>query len=163
VTYNSPDNPLFATPDPNREFIKNAVRYLLDRQYKDREASAILQEHFLKSEALTDETLPDTLESELTFRDQAVGEKLESLKVVAEMFRFLSTDIYYYFTNREAPNANAKAVVKHINAARQAIRVLYAPYVDEQYMRDLGAALDQEAIDDGIEPITELDIEHPLH
>ena len=167
---NSPDDPLFADVDPNREFIRNAVRYLLAREHKDREASAILQEHFIKSEALTDDTLPDTLEKQLTFRDQAVGDKLEALKVVAEMFRFVRFTVYKDYTDRQPPNA--KELVAHINKTMQALKVLYAPYVDEEWMRGMEEAIEMEAARDfpeefdGLEPIPAADCpenEHQLH
>lgn len=132
----------------NRDFIRKAVWYLIDRQFKDREAGAILQEYFLASEEISDETLPDRIETQLTFRDEAKGDKLAALERVAAMLQFVHKTVYIDCTNRKAPERTE--LVRHMNEAREAIKVLFAPYVDEEYMREMCAVLEQEAIDAGI-------------
>lgn len=142
MSFETLESPLFNEVDPNREFIKNAVRYLLAREPKDREVQAIFMGYFLKSEMHSDENLPDELEKQLTFRDQAVGDKLEALKAVMKMFRFMHLVVYFDYITRKDPRA--KEFVEHINNTREALKVLCAPYVDVEWMRSMQESIEAE-------------------
>jgi hypothetical protein len=136
--------PLFATADPNREFIRKAIDFLQRHgDYKnDPEARQILREYFFQAHMPSHDEMADKIVKQLTFRDELTGDKLDAVKDLREVYRFMREDVYNVFTGQHHPKS--RELCDNLTKAREALDVLSAGYVDSGGLRFIQHQLDQE-------------------
>jgi len=137
------EEPLMARVDPNRDFIKKAIKFLQAHDEVGNEAAReILREFFIQSSMNSFDDMAERIERQLTFRDEFVGDKLQALNDLREVYRFMRRDVYDVFTGQHHPKS--RELCDTLSKAENALDVLSAGYVDTPGLRYIQEAIEQE-------------------